>query len=565
MPRIPPRPAEGDVADQRWQLDRPQLPTAAFIDSLRGNDAALQVVVGQGRLLTLKADLARQDGAGFIAVGDPTVLDFEILPNPRMIRLIGRRIGVTDLSLTTADGETHSMEVQVGFDLTLIRARMLQVFPDAHLRFAQLHEHVVVEGQARNIAQVTQILELLTVYLRSAQVPVEVSSQEDNAPAAPPAQEELPPPATDEGGMPAPGEQPAPAETPSEAPQAGEAAGRPSTQATIVQPQIINLIRVPGSQQVLLKVRIAELNRTALREIGADILGVDSSTGNLIGTNISSATVDALGTLGLGGLAGLATGAASQNTTAFGIFPSGDWEIILRALRANAVATILAEPNLIAMSGHQAHFLAGGEFPISVPQTSGAGSTTTVEFREFGVRLNFLPFVLDENRIRLAVTPEVSEVDFTLGTTLVVGGDPVPGLNTRRASTTVELRQGQTLAIAGLLQVEIGGETERIPGLGDLPVLGPLFSNTRHRRVEKELLVLVSPYVVQPLEEHQVGPLPGHDVMDPTDGEFYFKNRIEGRTGLPFRATTDYEHFRKQQLRAGLADYLIGPHGYSVP
>jgi pilus assembly protein CpaC len=128
-------------------------------------------------------------------------------------------------------------------------------------------------------------------------------------------------------------------------------------------------------------------------------------------------------------------------------------------------------------------------------------------------------YVLDDETVRLSVTPEVSTIDESLGTTLVLGGDPVPGLNTRKANTTVELRQGQTLAIAGLLSVEIDGQTDRVPGLGDLPYIGPLFSNTGHDRQEKELLVLVTPYLVSPMDCEEVPPLPNDGVEDPNDLE----------------------------------------------
>src|SRR5207245_8756461 len=131
------------------------------------------------------------------------------------------------------------------------------------------------------------------------------------------------------------------------------------------------------------------------------------------------------------------------------------------------------EPNLVAMNGYQASFLAGGEFPVPVPQSGAAGGAApaiTVQFKEFGVRLGFVPFIQDDDVIRLTVDPEVSEIDRTTQATLVSGGSPVPGLTSRKAHTTVELRQGQTLAIAGLLQVTLDGNTARIPGLGDLPI-----------------------------------------------------------------------------------------------
>jgi pilus assembly protein CpaC len=166
--------------------------------------------------------------------------------------------------------------------------------------------------------------------------------------------------------------------------------------------------------------------------------------------------------------------------------------------------------------------------------------------------------------IRLVVTPEVSSIDSALGTTLVQNGDPVPGLNTRKATTTVEMHQGETLAMAGLLQVEVDARTSRIPGLGDLPYIGPLFSNTAHKRVEKELLVLVTPYLVNPMTPEQVPPLPNQDLKDPNDLEFYLLNRIEGRTGesIPSTATWDdplgFVHLMKLERKC-----VAGPVGLS--
>src|SRR5262249_23444385 len=141
-------------------------------------------------------------------------------------------------------------------------------------------------------------------------------------------------------------------------------------------------------------------------------------------------------------------GIFSPLSTLYALFQPGEFQAFFSALRPNSLLKILAEPNLIALNGHQARFLARGEFPLPVPQavTGGAGTTVTVQFRQFGVRLAFVPYILDNEIIRLAVDPEVSSIDFTLGTTLVPGGSPVPGLNTRKAHTVVEMHQGHTLA-----------------------------------------------------------------------------------------------------------------------
>jgi pilus assembly protein CpaC len=299
----------------------------------------------------------------------------------------------------------------------------------------------------------------------------------------------------------------------------------------------------------MLKVQVAELSRSGMREIGADIFVKNAD--NRLGTQIGGALVS---------LSGLALG---TDSTFFGIFDGGDFQFVLNALRENQLATILAEPTLVAMTGHEASFLAGGEFPVPVPQSSGIGATTTtIEYKEYGVLLNFLPFIQDDDVIRLTVTPEVSNIDPTVATTLVVGGDPVPGLFTRRVSTTVEMRQGQTLAMAGLLQVTLDAQTQRIPFLGDLPYIGPFFQNTTHDRTEKELLVMVTPYLVSPMNHDEVPPLPGADIKDPTDCEFYFNGRIEGLTTEPFRTTTMWKNLQVHMLHLDEKN-VCGPVGFS--
>ena len=145
-----------------------------------------------------------------------------------------------------------------------------------------------------------------------------------------------------------------------------------------------------------------------------------------------------------------------------------------------------------------------------------------------------------------------------------MGGHPVPGLTVRRVDTQVELGQGQTLAIGGLLAVEISGGIKRIPGLGDLPYLGNFFGDTKHTRNEKELLVIVTPYIVDAMDASQVGPMPGEGITDPTDEELYYMGRMEGRTNHPHRATVDYEYFRACPKPAYEMEYMSGPVGFST-
>ena len=538
VPTLAPRPPQGTGPGESWSAARQgkdTAPAASLVDSLRGNDAAIKLVVGQGRLLTLKTDMAAKHGSALIATGDPTVVDFVVLSNPRMIRLLGKRPGITDLSVVGTDGQVFGFEVQVQYDLEPVAAHLRQAFPNDSLRLSQLRNVVVVEGEVRSIREVGEVLQMIQADLDTAQAGSAGMGMV--------------------GSMTYGSEGMAPTAT----------SRAPGVRTAAAQTRIINLLRVPGVHQVMLQVRIAELNRTALRQIGADLIGVQPSTGNIYGTNIAGSTISAAGALGLGGITSSGNAGTGPNTTAYGIFPSKNFEILIRALRQNSMLSIMAEPNLVAMSGCQASFLAGGQFPVPVAQGgAGAASTVSVQWQNFGVQLNFIPYVMADESIRLNVNPIVSTIDTALGTTLVAGGSPVPGLDTRQATTTVEMRQGQTLAIAGLLQISLDAETSRIPGLGDLPYIGPFFSNTSHTRTEKELLVLVTPYLVAPMEPGQVPALPGADVKDPTDLEFYLKNRIEGRTNANHNSTANWDQ-PLQCRRAILLEKncVLGPVGFS--
>ena len=561
---------------QRGSLSQADI--SSFVENLGANDASFEVVVSQGRLLTLRENLAIPGKPKpVIAVGDPSIVDFVVV-GPRQIRLVGQKVGATDVSITTGDGRTFSFEVEVVADLSVLRVQLKAMFPYASLKLTQVRDSLVVEGEARDTGEVMRIIGAIKAYMTSVQLSQgrKISGQSAartpgngvQPPGAPPnALGQVPGFPGGDGGL---GGQATPGQSGLAPPPGANAFGEPSQLSitgTVGETRVINLIKVPGSQQVLLKVRVAELNRTAMRTIGADWLAVDPSTGNIVGTQIGGAGVGAVSTLARGtGLSATATATLGANNTIFGIFQKGDFEFFLTALRQNLILKVLAEPNLVAMNGEQASFLAGGEFPVPIPQVgaSGVAPTVTVQFKEFGVRLGFTPFILDGDVIRLTVDPEVSSIDNTIATTLVAGGSPVPGISTRKAHTTVELKDGQTLMIAGLMQLTLQGQTSKIPGLGDLPIIGPFFGNTSSQRIEKELVVMVTPYLMEPMNCDQVPPYPGSEVNEPTDLELYFLSRIEGRTGRDFRSTTEYDdpwhllhHVNLEQK------YISGPCGFS--
>ena len=258
--------------------------------------------------------------------------------------------------------------------------------------------------------------------------------------------------------------------------------------------RLINRIRIEAPLQVNLRVRVAEVSREVLQLLGVNWDSVASVGDFVFGLSRGRVFRTPGGTVPLTTPAGVA-GAVLAGVR------NGDVDVnaMLDALEQEGLVTILAEPNLTAISGETASFLAGGEFPVPVGVENGEIS---IEFKEFGVRLAFTPTVLERRRISLRVRPEVSELSETGA--IQIAGVEIPALATRRAETTVELASGQSLVIGGLISVRTRSELERFPLLGELPVLGPLFRSTRFRRNESELVILVTPYLVRPTQPQQL-------------------------------------------------------------
>jgi pilus assembly protein CpaC len=275
--------------------------------------------------------------------------------------------------------------------------------------------------------------------------------------------------------------------------------------------QVVSRLRSATPLQVNLKVHIAEINRTVLKTIGVNILSGDSTNGfrfgiaqgGSINPDTLNVTVPALGStlVGRGNL--------------FGLDLIGALDLAV----SDGVASILAEPNLTALSGETASFLAGGEFPVPISQAQGA---VTVEFKQYGVGLAFTPIVLADGRISMRVRPEVSEL--SAEGSIKIGSFTIPGLTTRRAETTVELGSGQSFMIAGLLKNTNTNNINKAPVLGDLPILGALFRSTQFRRQETELVIIVTPYLVRPVSGRMALPTDGYRA--PSDPELQLEGQI---------------------------------------
>src|SRR4030043_1293978 len=288
--------------------------------------------------------------------------------------------------------------------------------------------------------------------------------------------------------------------------------------------KVVNLLEVAGVHQVMLEVRVAEMSRSLLRRLGFNFNYL-TNHGNfglsLLNRLTSVGTFSSTGTGISGGI--------SESVNAIMRFSTHGtpWTVFIDALKEQGLLKVLAEPTLITLSGKTANFLAGGEFPVPVPQSSGGGGTTiTIEYKPFGVGLNFSPTVLSNKKISMQVAPEVSELDFSRA--LTISGFVVPFLTTNRPSTTIKLGDGQSFAIAGLLKDEVREVISKFPLRGDIPVLGAIFRSSSFQKNETELVIIVTPHLVKPLDMAKQT-LPTDQFIEPDDFEFYLLGNIEGR------------------------------------
>ena len=460
----------------------------------------LQVTRRRNKILRSEHDIYRA------AVVDPEICDI-VQFTPREVSIIGRAQGATNVTFWFADGShkpvTYLVRVVPDPEVQVERERQYQIleevvaelFPDSKVRLLPVADKLIVRGQAKGAEEAAQIMAVIRgEAVQGANGNGNNGSVVDGQAAAPLSDEE--------------------------------------TGLALPAANVINMLRIPGVQQVALKVKIAELNRSAAREFGVDL----DATFN----------VGSSGSLMIQTLLNMASG---STTSISGTFDNDDINFGIHYLQSHDVVRILSEPTLVTLSGRPASFLAGGEFAVpTVVGVEGASAIAT-DFRSFGVILNFLPTVIDKDRIRLQISPEFSQIDNDLEV------DGTPGLNTRAVTTTVEMREGQAFAIAGLLEDSMSSDT-----VSDLPILPRLLGQRSVSHNETELLILVTPELVHPLEPEEVPPLPGFDVTEPTNKEFFFHGDIEGRPTREYRSTI-WPRLRSRYRNGGPA-MISGPFGH---
>jgi pilus assembly protein CpaC len=505
---------------------------AKYIKQLPGPENTLEVVVGRIQ------NFALLQTPGRIQVGDETIANTALL-SPREVTLQGLRVGTTVLNIWFKDEATGKSEM-VGFLVRVLpdpdaRGRLERAyknlerevnkaFPNSRVYLTLVGDKLTVYGQARDIAESNMIMRM-----------VQSNILQETA----------------------------------DAPDLGRPGTDPSNYNRVIPAyhrQVVNMLRVIGEQQVMLQVQVVEVNRAAARSIGlnfgafrnAGSFFVGGTTGNL-GLNAAGFTAFNVGqnqNIGLTGLGGVANLPVALD--------QGQIQLAIAALRNLSYARYLAEPNLVAINGQTANFQAGSLLPVPVITGGGnqfAGNLQGVNFVPLGVQLAFTPFITDRDRVRLTINAEISDRDTNVVPT-IIDGAAIPSLVTRNFNTTVELREGQTLAVAGLIESKLDNDSNRLPFIWHIPVLNRIAGYDRIGNREKELVILVTPRLVRPLECQDVPPVPGVDLLEPTDFEFYVLGRMESHTGSDFRSPVRTDKSRKcQQFRFMEHTMLIGPSG----
>ncbi|MCS6851176.1 MAG: pilus assembly protein N-terminal domain-containing protein [Gemmataceae bacterium] len=553
-----------------------------FLETTVDPEAILDLIVGRPRLLIFKQAPKRVQ----IEVNERAPVASYTVITEREISVVGRSVGTTVLNLWFADPADPTKDrilsylvrvfpdpqARERFREQLIRfykeleAEINRTYCDSSVCINLVGDNVVVSGQARDIAEAEQIINIVrSSSYRAPEDPTEPARPEESA-APEAAGPSLPLPPTPTGvtvttnqlGL---------------AQSVSQTVTRPAAVRGRPTRNVINQLRVPGEQQVLLKVTVAEVNRAAARSIGINFT-VSNNQGLPVFSN-TTGNLSPFGALGGGFAGGVGAGGAGGFGGGFGggagflfrginlptILDNGQIFLAINALRNLNLARSLAEPNLVTLNGQTASFQAGGQFPVPIVTGFTAAGLQGVSFVPFGVQLNFTPYVTDKDRIRLVVAATVSTRDNAASAN--VAGTIVPSLNTRTFETTVELREGQTLAVAGLIQNNFGADATRVPFVGDLPIIGRMGAFDRSSAGEQELVIIITPELVRPLEAKERPRLPGADVFEPSDLEFYLLGRLESRRMEDYRSVVRTDLQRMARYRRCEDIYILGPHGHT--
>ena len=476
-------------------------PAAARLMKLDAQTETERLYLGQTEVFQAPAPVHR------VVVSNGKIASARAI-SKRQILILGKNIGQTHL-LLWCDGRTDPLmfSFRVDTDPHLIadaEAMVRRLVPRAHVRILPAHQEVLLEGTVPSVQDMQRVLQIVTPFF--------AAQMEDQADSSQSQQINM------DGDL-----------------QSGGSVSQLQQNLNLSLAIRNNLIVVQGPQQVQLEVTIAEVSRSGTKKLGLAFLNNSKGSAGLFPTGETAGRVN--GQTDTGSDLQSAATIASPFGAAFQVLYhsiDGDTLGILSLLKGQGLARMLATPTLVAMSGQSASFRVGGDIPIPVTGSDGA---TNIAYREYGVLLEFVPTVIGPEMISLEVAPEVSSVDWSLGTSS--GGVQVPGVKTRTGKTTLQLRDGQSFAMAGLLKEEVSSVVSKVPFLGDIPVLGTLFTSKQYERSESELVIIVTPRLVRPLNPGERKPTsleasPGRL----TDADFFLLNRTRLRSGDPVTGRT---------------------------
>lgn len=394
------------------------------------------VPINRSEVVTVPAQL------GEVIVANPEIADIYV-HGKNKVSVIGKTLGETTVRLFDEQSKlVRELDVYVTYDLPAIRKAVHEFLPYEHIGVEMINTKIALTGEVTSAQSANSAIEIASQFLVPNQAPADIAKSSEDAEK--------------------------------------------------YRDAVINLMKISAGQQVMLRIRVGEIQRGALKKLGVGF-GVNKQSGDVPFSIFSNQNATTGGTLSAA--ANSLTGAAKYTSGLNSISAAFD------ALEKDSLLKILAEPNLVALSGEEAQFLAGGEVPIPISQQN---STISVEYKPFGVSVKFTPYVLSENRIRIQVQPEVSQRNDGDGVALGTNGVIVPAFDVRRASTTVELAPGESFMIAGLLQDTLNSDITQVPGVSEIPVLSSLFRQTSYERQETELVLAVTPYLVDPLKSSDV-------------------------------------------------------------
>jgi pilus assembly protein CpaC len=474
--------------------------------TLAAADSSYKVTVNKTSFIQVKDQVNR------VTLGDSRIADVTIL-DPNHLYILGKRLGSTNVILLCKKGPCNNatIQIEVTHNLEGLKAKLHELFPDELPKVMSSQGSIVLAGQVSSLQKMDAILQIASTFvLQGEQPPSEMKASSTQV-------------STSFGES---------SGSQSAGPQPGSSPGAPQGQKT----GVINLMQVGGPQQVMLGVTVAEINRRLARDFKVDFSAIGSSGDFSAGAVGGNALVDALKTT-------VSTASVINPYGMFFRFIGHDVAIktVINAAKENGLAKILAEPNLTVISGQDADFLSGGEFPVPVPQNMGVGGATTVtiQFKPFGVMLKFLPVVLDTGRISMKLNIDVSEISADNAVVLPSSSNEsfvIPSLVKRSANSSLELDDGQTLGIAGLISDRMRESISKFPGLGDIPMLGQLFTSQKFLKEETELVIFVTPHLVKPIDPNNIR-LPTDSYAEASDEEYYLMGRTEARK-MPTRINT---------------------------